>query len=154
VRIRGRRQAGRDVAAAENRLTWANHTLDQCHLQASPDVDRYHRARQQVHDLVDELRHHATRELLDRYTTVDRIPHLHRRLDALDTWWRFATGDSVDVTRLGEMVDILGTVNDDHGQSRWLADSVEQYCHEAGIHLACVQPAPLGVDPPGLDIGL
>ena len=37
------------------------------------------------------------RELFERYTTIDRIPHLQERLDALDTWWRFANGDKIDV---------------------------------------------------------
>jgi hypothetical protein len=78
------------LAAAEDWLAWANHTLDQLHQHTSPDVDRYHHARQQVDQLSDEFRHHARWELLDRYATTDRIPELNERLDALDTWWRFA----------------------------------------------------------------
>ena len=151
--LRGRRHARRDLAAAENRLAWANHTLDQLQAQVSPEVDSYHQARQQVHDLSDELRHHATRELLDRYATTDRIPQLHRRLDALDTWWRFATGDSIDVGQLGQLVDTFGSVDSD-ARFRWLVDTVEQYGHDAGIHLPSLQPATPGVDSPGLDIGL
>ena len=81
------------------------------------------------------------RELFDRYTTIDRIPHLQQRLDALDTWWRFANGDRIDVDRLGELVDILGSVAGDHGHYRWLADTVEQYCHDAAIHLPTLEPA-------------
>jgi hypothetical protein len=38
-----------------------------------------------VHDLHDELRHHHTWELLDRYTTTDRIPELGERLVS----WKF-----------------------------------------------------------------
>ena len=105
--IRGRRHARRDLAAADNRLTWANHTLEQTQASISPDVDRYHHAGQQVRDLRDALRSHDTAELFDRYTTTDRIPHLQERLDALDTWWRFAKGDKIDVPRLAEVVDIL-----------------------------------------------
>ena len=138
--IRGRRQARRDLDAAENRLTWANHTLEQVQASISPDVDRYHHAGQQVHDLRDALRSHDTAELLDRYTTNDRIPHLQERLDALDTWWRFANGDKIDVPRLAEIVDILGNVDGDHGHYRWLADAVEQHCHDAGIHLPTLEP--------------
>jgi hypothetical protein len=151
--IRGRRHARRELAAAENRLTWADHALEQVQAQASPDVDRYHHARQQVHDLSDELRHQNTRELLDRYTTTDRIPHLQERLDGLDTWWRFASGDSMDVNRLGRLVDVLGTVVGD-GRFRWLADTVRQYCHDTGIHLPFRQPERHGVERAGLDIGL
>jgi conjugative relaxase-like TrwC/TraI family protein len=153
-RIRGRRPARRDLAAAENRLTWANYALDQLQQQASPDVDRYHHARQQAQQLSDELRHHSTRELLDRYTTTDRMPALHERLDALNMWWRFATGDTIDATRLGQLVDVLGTVAGDQGRYRWLADTVEQYCHTAGIHIPTRQPETPGIEPAGLDIGL
>jgi hypothetical protein len=150
--IRSRRHARRDLAAAENRLTWANHTLHQLQQQTSPDVDRYDRARHQVHGLSDELRHHAIRELIDRYTTTYRIPHLSQRLDALDTWWRFATGDTIDATRLGQLVDVLGAADGDR-RYRWLADTVEQYCHDAGIHLASLQPEVPAVKAPGLDVG-
>jgi conjugative relaxase-like TrwC/TraI family protein len=154
--IRGRRQARRDLAAAENRLTWANHTLDRLQQQTSPDIDHYHRARHQVHDLGDELRHQATRDLLDRYTTTDRIPLLQQRLDALDTWWRFTNGDTIDATRLGQLVDILHNVSGDQaGHCRWLADTVEQYCHTVDIHLpTTLQPEMLGIESPGLDISL
>jgi hypothetical protein len=149
--IRGRRRARRDLAAAENRLTWADDQLQQ---HASPDVNRYHHAHHQVHDLSNELQHQNTRELLDRYTTTDRIPELHERLDALNTWWRFATGDSINIDRLGELVDVLGTVAGDQGRYRWLADTVEQYCHAAGIHLPTRQRETPGIEPAGLDIGL
>jgi conjugative relaxase-like TrwC/TraI family protein len=152
--MRGRRQARRDLAADENRLTWATHTLDQLQHEASPDVDRYHHARQQVHQLSDELRHHDTRELLDRYTINNRIPQLHQRLDALDTWWRFATGDSIDVDRLAHLVDVLGAIDGGHrSQYRWLANAVGQYCHTAGIHLASLRPEVPAVEAPGLDVG-
>jgi conjugative relaxase-like TrwC/TraI family protein len=152
--LRGRRHRRRDLAAAENRLTWASRTLHQLHQQAPPDVDRYHQAQQHVHDLCDELRNHTTCELLDRYTITDRISHLHQRLDALDTWWRFATGDSVAVTRLGEIVDILGNVNEHYGHYRCLAATVKQHAVDAGIELPTVEPALPGFEPPGLDIGL
>jgi hypothetical protein len=152
--LRGRRHARRDLAAAENRLNWANHTVEQLQAQASPDVARYHRAREKVHQLGDELRHHDTRELLDRYAITDRIPELHERLGALDTWWRFATGDSIDVDRLAHLVDVLGTIDGGHrSQYRWLADAVGQYCHDAGIHLATLQPEVPAVEAPGLAIG-
>jgi conjugative relaxase-like TrwC/TraI family protein len=154
--IRGRRQARRDLAAAENRVTWANNTLDRLEAQASPYVDRYHQARNQLYDLGDELQHQYSRELLDRWTTTDRIPELHERLEALDTWWRFATGDTIDVDRLGPVVDALHYVTGDNaGRCQWLADTVEQYCDHAGLHLpTTLQPETPGIESPGLDISL
>jgi hypothetical protein len=151
--IRGRRHARRGLTAAENRLTWANHTLDQLQHQMSPDVDRYHQATRQLHDLGDALRSHDTRELLDRFTTSDRIPELQQRLGALDTWWRFAIGDSINVDGLGELVVVLRTVDGDQGKCHQLADAVELYCHDAGIHLASLQPEVPAVEAPGLDVG-
>ena len=104
--------------------------------------------------LRDALRSHETAELFERYKTTDRIPHLQERLDALDTWWRFANGDKINVPRLAEVVDILDNVDDDHGHYRWLADAVEQHCLDAGIHLPTLEPEAPGIETPGLDIGL
>ena len=72
----------------------------------------------------------------------------------LDSWWRFAKGDKVDVPRLAEVVDILGNVDDYHGHYRWLGDAVEQHCHDAGIHLPTLKPETPDIETPSLDIGL
>jgi conjugative relaxase-like TrwC/TraI family protein len=152
--IRGRRQARRALAAADNQLTWGNHTLEQTHASISPNVERYHHARHRVRELRDALRSHGALELLDRYGTTDRIPHLQQRLDALDTWWRFAKGDKLDVPRLAETLDILGNLDDHRGHYRWLTDAVEQHAIDAGIHLPTREPEALRLEPPGLEIGL
>jgi hypothetical protein len=152
--IRGRRQARRDLAAADNRLTWANHILEQAQVTSSRDVERYHHASHQVRDLREELRGHEASELFDRYSTTDRIPHLQERLDALDTWWRFAQGDKLDVPRLAEIADILGNVNDHHGHYHWLTDTVEQHAIDAGIPLRTPARAAQGIETPGVDISL
>ena len=134
--LRGRRQARRDVAAAHNRFTWANHTLEHLQAQTSPDVDRFHQTAQHVRGLHDELRGHGTIELLDQYTSINRIPGLKERLDALDMWWRFANGGSIGVKRLSETVDIFTNVDGDQAEHhRWLADAVEQHCLDADLHL-------------------
>ena len=154
VGIRGGRQARREFAAAENELTWARDRLKHVQASISPDVERYHEAWHQVRDLRQALRSHQTRELTERWTSIDLTPHLHERLDALNTWWRFAKGDSIGSTRLGEIVDILDDVDDDHGRYRWLIDAVEQHCLDAGIHLPTLEPEAPGIETPGLDIGL
>jgi conjugative relaxase-like TrwC/TraI family protein len=150
---RGCRQARRELAAAENQLTWANYSHEQTQATISPDVDRYHHASDQVRDLREALRGHRTSELFDRYTTTDRIPHLQQRLDAVDTWWRFAKGDKLDVPRLTEIVDILGNINDHDGHYRWLTDAVEQHCLDAGILLRTPRPEVAGIESAGVDIG-
>jgi hypothetical protein len=152
--FRGRRQARRDVATAENQLYWARDRLEQFQVSISPDVDRYLQAGQQASQLRNELRSHEALERLDRYTHIDRAPLLKERLDALDDWWRFANGDRIDVVRLGELVDVLGTAAGDHGQYRVLADAVAQYCHDADIHLPTLKPQAPTIERAGVDIGL
>jgi conjugative relaxase-like TrwC/TraI family protein len=152
--FRGRRDARRQLIAADNTLKWAEHRLEQVQASTTPDVEQYHQARSQLHELGEARRHHETREVFDRYTTIDRIAHLEQRLSALDTWWRFAKGDRVDVPRLAEIIDILHNVDGDHGHYRWLADTVEQHFLDAGVHLPNPEPETPGVEPPGLDISL
>jgi conjugative relaxase-like TrwC/TraI family protein len=151
--FRSRRDARRQLTAADNDLKWAEHRLERTEASTTPDVERYHQAWSQVHELGEARRSHAALERLDRYTTIDRIPHLQERLDALDTWWRFAKGDTVDVPRLAEIVDILHNVNDNHGHYHWLSEAVEQHCHDTGIHLPALQPEVPAVETPGLDVG-
>jgi hypothetical protein len=153
--VRGRRHARHDLAAATNRLTWANHHLSQVEASVSSDVEDYHEARQRARDLREALRHHDTQDLFDRYTTTDPIPPLQQRLDAFDTWWRFATGDSIDVTRFDAIVDTLGRVDDDdQGRYRWLAEAVTQYAIDAGLRTPASEPKVPAVEPPSLDIEL
>ena len=138
--MRGRRHARRDLAAADNRLTWANHTLD----QLRPAIA--HRRRPLPPRPAAGSRAHVTRcaattrGTLDRYTTIDRIPQLHRGSTPSTPGGGSPQATRSTSTRLGEIVDILGSVDGDHGRYRWLADTVEQYCHDAGIHLPTVEP--------------
>ena len=92
--------------------------------------------------------------MLDRWTTIDDIPHMREHLAALDTWRRFANGDNIDVQRLGEIIDILDNIDDHQHRHRRLADAVKQYCRDAGIHLPTPEPEVPGIEPLGLDIGL
>jgi hypothetical protein len=133
--FRGRRDLRRQLTAADNALKWAEHRLEQVQASTTPDVEQYHQAWSQLHEIGEACRRHEIRGVFDRYTTIDRIPHLEQRLSALDTWWRFAKGDKVDVLRLAEIVDILHNVDGDDGHYRWLADTVEQHCLDAGVHL-------------------
>jgi conjugative relaxase-like TrwC/TraI family protein len=151
--LRGRRDTRRQLAAADNELMWAQDRLEQVQASIAPDVERYHQALQRVRELGESRRSHWTLEVFDRYTTLDRIPYLQERLDALDTWWRFAKGDKVDVSRLAEIVDTLGNVDGDHRHYRWLAEAVEQHCIDAGVHLPTPELEAPGIEPPRLDIG-
>jgi hypothetical protein len=152
--LRGRRNARRDLAAATNRFTWASHHLAQVEAAVSTDVEHYHQTRQHADDLRDALRRHDLLAVFDHHTAPEQVPHLQQRLDALDTWWRFATGDSIDVNRLGAVVDTLGRVDDDRGRHRWLAQAVTQHAIDAGLHHPAAGPDVPAVEPPSLDIEL
>jgi conjugative relaxase-like TrwC/TraI family protein len=150
--LRGRRHARRDLAAAHNQLTWANHTLHQLQVEATPDVERYHHATRQLRELTDAVRSDRALQLLDRYT-VDLIPDLQQRLDALDTWWRFAHGDQLDAHRLTQIIDTLHNVTgDDAERFRWLTHTVKQHCFDAGIQLPTTEVA--RIEPSGVELGL
>ena len=79
----------------------------------------------------DRLRHHDRLALIDQYQ-LDRIPHLAAQVDALDTWRRWAWGDSIDVQPLGEAVDTLVSAG---GHYRALAQAVQEWSGHAGIRL-------------------
>jgi conjugative relaxase-like TrwC/TraI family protein len=151
--LRGRRHARRELAAADNTLTWAEQAYEQVRAETGPNVERYHQAWNHVDHLDNQRRNQHALAQLDRWT-IPSIPQLEQRLDALDTWHRWAIGDRIDVPRVAEVVDILGNVNDDHRRHRWLAEAVEQHCLDAGVHLPTLEPDTPGIEPPGLDISL
>jgi conjugative relaxase-like TrwC/TraI family protein len=161
--IRGRRGARREVAAAENRHRWATHTLEQLQAVTSRRVVRYWHAERQLRDLTEQRRNHDTRETLDRYTATGHIPHLRQQVEALDSWWRFAIGDTIQTNQLATLAYTLGSVNGAHADAcRRLADSVDDYARHVGVRPPAnpaparriLQPPDLGIEPPGLGIEL
>ncbi len=128
VGFRGRRVARREVVAADNKLKWATHDVDLVQTEICPDVERYAVASQQVETLRDRLRHRDRLALIDQYRD-DRIPRLVAQLDALDTWRRWAWGDSIDVKPLSEAVDTLRSAS---GHCRALAQVVQEWSGLAG----------------------
>lgn len=106
-----------------------------------------------MRELGETLRSHELQELLDRWTTADHIADLARQVDALDTWWRFARGDTINLDRLADTVDTLSNVDDPHGRWGWLIDTVDQFWLDTGVHLPTVASAVPDIEAPSLDIG-
>ena len=150
VGFRGRRGARRDVVAADNKLKWATHDLEQVETEVCADVERYRAAWRRVETLGDRLRHHDRSALIDQYR-IDRMPRLAAQLDALDTWRRWALGDSIDVMPLGGAVDTLRSAG---GHCRALAQAVQEWSGNAGIHLPVPGSVTTTVEVAGPELGL
>ena len=107
------------MIATDNHLKWATYDLHQMQTEVGPDVECYRAAWQRVEMVRDRLRHHDRTALIDHYR-IDRIPHLAAQVDALDTWRRWACGDSINVQPLSEAVDTLLFAGDHCRASREL----------------------------------
>ena len=85
-----------------------------------------------------------------------RLADLERTVAALDTWQRWANGDTITVEGLRDTVEALttghGTEHD--GQHRALGHAIQTWAGTAGVdlHLADRQPPPLHQT--GLELGL
>ena len=74
------------------------------------------------------------------------IPDLERRCDALETWGRWAAGDTLDTNHLGAAVDILITgTGPNSNHYRALGRHVQQWAAGAGIDRLTLATAPSDV---------
>jgi conjugative relaxase-like TrwC/TraI family protein len=138
--IRLRRQARREFAAAANQAVWAEHQLDRARALARPHVARYSRASAAANDAHDALHHHLNGRR-ERHTP-NYIRELEQRCDALDSWRRWATGDTIDGHRLAAALDRLLAANGiDADQDRALGQVVQQWATTTGVDLPTQQPA-------------
>jgi hypothetical protein len=91
--------------------------------------------------------------VFDRYR-ADCIPQLQRRIDALDTWRRWAWGDSINTGPLADTVHtLIHTGGDDDGRFRALAQTIQDWAVDADIHLPGAAPpiaTPLHISGPEL----
>ena len=102
---RGRRAARRELDIAERVLDRATAILERTRQRTAPDVERYQVAVTNVEEARTDLRHH---DLATRLDPVDRrLPDLARTVAAVDTWQRWANGDTITVEQLHDTVEIL-----------------------------------------------
>jgi hypothetical protein len=151
--LRGRRHARREFTAADNTFRWAEQEYEQVRADTGPDVERYHQAWNHLDQLHDELRNQHALALLDRWTTRS-IPQLEQRLDALDTWQRWAIGDGLDVPRLGNVVHTLLDASGDHASHfHSLGEAMKNWCVDAGIDLPTPKPPAPTLEISGPELG-
>lgn len=84
-----------------------------------------------------------------------RVDDLHARVDALDTWRRWADGDPINVSELAAAVQTLCDPklrNVSPGYQR-LGNTVSRWASDAGLELHLVQPART-MSHHGLELGL
>jgi hypothetical protein len=120
--IRGRRAARRDHAAAVGQLEAATEQLERTRRHIAADGTTLHR-----HDMRQRLNH-----------TVDHVAALRRQIESLDLWGRWAGGDTVNVQRLGDVVEQLTTRSrrtEHTEQFHALGQAVRDWADDAGIDL-------------------
>ena len=104
--------------------------------------------------LRDRLRQHDRCALIDQYR-FDRIPHLAAQLEALDTWRRWAWGDSIDVQTLSGAVDtFLAAAGHQDGRYRTLGQAVQHWAIDAGMRLPAPESAAPTLEVAGPELGL
>ena len=147
---RGRREARRELDIAEQVLERAEGRLERTRHRAAPDVERYRSAVTNLGNARTDLRHHDLATQLD--AAPQRLPDLARTAAALDTWQRWANGDTITVDQLRITVEILTAA---HGQQhRALGHIVHAWAGTAGIDLQIADPRQLEAQRPGIELGL
>ena len=139
--IRGRRTARRDHHAAATQLEAATGHLQRTRRLTAAHVEHYRQARARADETGTALHRHDMRHQLNR--TVDHVAALRRQVETLDLWGRWAGGDTVNVQRLGDIVEQLTNISRRHehaDQFQTLGQTVRDWAGDAGIDL----PAPAG----------
>ena len=144
----------RELAIAERVLERATTTLERTRQQTGPDFERYRAAVVNVEDALIDLGHHDLASQLD---PVDRrVRGLARVEAALDTWQRWASGDTITVEKLRNTVRILTGAS---GSDRWehhraLGQVIQTWASTAGLDLHLADRPPPSVEPAGPELGL
>ncbi len=151
---RGRRGARRELDIAERVLDRATAILERTEHRAADDVARYRAAVTNVENVRTDLRDH---DLIAQLDPVDRqVLELTRAVAALDTWQRWATGDTITVEKLRDTVQILaGAPGTDRGEHhRALGQVIETWAGTAGIDLHIADRPPPTLEHSGPELGL
>ena len=147
---RGRREARRELDIAEYVLDRAEARLERTRHHAAPDVERYRTAVTKLDNARTDVRHHDLATQLDAASS--RLPDLARTVAALDTWQRWANGDTITVDQLRVTVEMLTAAEGE--QHRALGHLVRAWAGTAGIDLQIADRRQLEVQRPGVELGL
>jgi hypothetical protein len=129
-----RRHARSEVVIAQRRAALAEGYLERTRQWTSPSIARFDQAIAER----DRLREDLRRCKADAVASADRVRGVQRRVDALQTWRRWANGQAVSVERLSEVSATLGA---ERGASQAHSWALEQtVTHWADRHDIDVRP--------------
>ncbi|MBA3288251.1 MAG: relaxase domain-containing protein [Acidimicrobiia bacterium] len=151
---RGRRAARRELDIAEQVLDRATAIAQRTRRRAALDVEHYRVAVTNVDKTRTDLRHHDLATQLDAWSR--RLPDLAYTVTALDTWQRWANGDTISVQQLRDTAEILTDAHrtDHDEQYRVLGNALQAWAGTAGIDLHMTDPQPSALRRMGIELGL
>jgi hypothetical protein len=151
---RGRREARRELDIAERVLERATAILERTRQHAAPYIEQYRAAVADVEEARTDLRHQDLATQLD--PVERRLPELTRAVAALDTWQRWANGDTITVDGARATVQVLiatrGTVGAE--QHRALGNAIQAWAGAGGIDLKPAVRQPPTLERTGPELGL
>ena len=103
--LRTRRSARRDVRDAEVQLQLATGDLAETRMRTASNVGRFTRAVAAHADAHDHLRHHRLSNQL--HAVSGGVEPAQRRVDALETWQLWATGQNISPRDIHDTIDHL-----------------------------------------------
>ena len=151
---RARREARRELDIAERVLDRATAILERTRQHADPHIENYRAALAGVEEARTDLRLHELATLLDPIER--RLPELERAVATVDTWQRWANGDTITVQELHDAVEVLTASNGTElgGQHRALGNAIQAWAGTAGIDLKLTVREPPTLERTGPELGL
>jgi conjugative relaxase-like TrwC/TraI family protein len=151
--FRHRRSARHDLDIAERQLARAEDYLERTRQRTEPSLERYRHAQTRQRDAHDNLRHGHTADMLD--AMQPSVDDHRRRVTALETWQRWATGGTVQHADLQQAVDtLINTQHSDRSLTMPLAHSLQQRAKHHHVELDTSLRHELAAQPPGPELEL
>ena len=132
--LRSRRSARRDVDESERQLDRATDYLERTRARTAPNVNHHSAALVAREDARRDLRHHDAASQLD--ILYDRLPDAQRRVRALETWRRWASGQRVTPEELHDtVVTLTPGAPWEQTPTRELGETIKSWASMEGIDL-------------------
>ena len=153
-RWHGRHEARRELDIAERVLDRTNAIVERTRQRSAPDVELYHAAVANLEDTRTDLRHHDLATQID--SASRRLPELKRAVAALDTWQRWANGETISFDRLRATVaDLTGAHRSEHSEKHCaLGHVLQAWAGTTGIDLHPADRQPPALQHTGIELGL
>jgi conjugative relaxase-like TrwC/TraI family protein len=145
---RHRRSVRHDLDIAERQLARAEDYLERTRQRTEPSLEQYRHAQAQQRDAHDNLLHGHTADTLD--AIQPSVDDLRRRVTALETWQRWATGGTVQHEDLRHAVDtLINAQHSDRSLTMPLAHNLQPRAKHHPVELDTSLGHELAVQRPG-----